>query len=189
VSFSAAASHRSSPILRIFLAGHGLGLKPPGAEVCHGPAVDLATAPLDIQPPASARYSDAILGIRCSGCGKLVVPTFLPAPDTAAAGQGRKPLPFTPAPAAIKPEWYFMFMSQTLKYPPAQVLGFEGEVVDISWQFRLSTASQDLHGWLPTVPYIEVGLRQGVLSPRDRRASKMRPLSVACGCLTGHSSH
>jgi cytochrome b6 len=44
---------------------------------------------------------------------------------------GRKADPFAPAPAGIKPEWYFMFMFQTLKYLPAHVLGIEGETVGV----------------------------------------------------------
>ena len=44
---------------------------------------------------------------------------------------GRKADPFAPAPIGIKPEWYFMFMFQTLKYLPAHILGLEGEVVGI----------------------------------------------------------
>ncbi|MCK5411503.1 MAG: cytochrome bc complex cytochrome b subunit [Gemmatimonadetes bacterium] len=44
---------------------------------------------------------------------------------------GEKADPFAPAPAGIKPEWYFMFMFQTLKYLPAHILGIEGEVVGI----------------------------------------------------------
>ncbi|HET8578881.1 MAG TPA: cytochrome bc complex cytochrome b subunit [Methylomirabilota bacterium] len=44
---------------------------------------------------------------------------------------GRKADPFAPAPAGIKPEWYFMFMFQTLKYLPAYILGIEGEIVGI----------------------------------------------------------
>jgi len=44
---------------------------------------------------------------------------------------GSKADPFAPAPAGIKPEWYFMFMFQTLKYLPAHVFGLEGEVVGI----------------------------------------------------------
>ncbi|UCC49298.1 MAG: cytochrome bc complex cytochrome b subunit, partial [Gemmatimonadota bacterium] len=35
------------------------------------------------------------------------------------------------APAGIKPEWYFMFMFQTLKYLPAHILWMEGEAVGI----------------------------------------------------------
>lgn len=44
---------------------------------------------------------------------------------------GRKADPFLPAPAGIKPEWYFLFMFQALKYIPGHVLFFEGEVVGI----------------------------------------------------------
>jgi len=44
---------------------------------------------------------------------------------------GEKADPFAPAPAGIKPEWYFMFMFQTLKYIPAHVLGIDGEILGI----------------------------------------------------------
>jgi quinol-cytochrome oxidoreductase complex cytochrome b subunit len=44
---------------------------------------------------------------------------------------GRKADPFVPAPAGIRPEWYFMFMFQTLKYLPSYVLGIEGEILGI----------------------------------------------------------
>ena len=44
---------------------------------------------------------------------------------------GEKADPFAPAPAGIMPEWYFVFMFQTLKYLPAHILGIEGEVVGI----------------------------------------------------------
>jgi cytochrome b6 len=44
---------------------------------------------------------------------------------------GEKADPFAPAPAGIKPEWYFMFMFQTLKYLPAHIMGIEGEIIGI----------------------------------------------------------
>ncbi len=44
---------------------------------------------------------------------------------------GEKADPFASAPAGIKPEWYFMFTFQTLKYLPAHILGIEGEIVGI----------------------------------------------------------
>ncbi len=44
---------------------------------------------------------------------------------------GSKADPFAPAPAGIKPEWYFMFMFQTLKYLPAHLLFIEGEAAGI----------------------------------------------------------
>jgi cytochrome b6 len=44
---------------------------------------------------------------------------------------GKKADPFAPAPIGIKPEWYFMFMFQTLKYLPSYILGIEGEVAGV----------------------------------------------------------
>jgi cytochrome b6 len=44
---------------------------------------------------------------------------------------GVKADPFAPAPAGIKPEWYFLFMYQSLKYLPAKILMFDGEVVGV----------------------------------------------------------
>ena len=47
------------------------------------------------------------------------------------AALGHKADPFSSAPAGIKPEWYFLFMFQSLKYFPAYILSFEGEQVGI----------------------------------------------------------
>ncbi len=44
---------------------------------------------------------------------------------------GQKADPFASAPAGIKPEWYFIFMFQTLKYLPSYILGIEGEIVGV----------------------------------------------------------
>ena len=44
---------------------------------------------------------------------------------------GVKADPFASAPPGIKPEWYFLFTFQTLKYIPARILTFEGEVLGI----------------------------------------------------------
>lgn len=44
---------------------------------------------------------------------------------------GQKADPFSAAPAGIKPEWYFLFMFQTLKYLPAHILFLDGELVGI----------------------------------------------------------
>jgi quinol-cytochrome oxidoreductase complex cytochrome b subunit len=46
-------------------------------------------------------------------------------------GLGVKADPFSPAPAGIKPEWYFLFMFQTLKLIPAKVLRIDGEMLGI----------------------------------------------------------
>lgn len=44
---------------------------------------------------------------------------------------GTKADPFVPAPEGIRPEWYFMFMFQSLKVLPAHIGPFEGEVLGI----------------------------------------------------------
>ncbi|HET7902989.1 MAG TPA: cytochrome bc complex cytochrome b subunit [Candidatus Eisenbacteria bacterium] len=44
---------------------------------------------------------------------------------------GEKADPFAPAPEGIKPEWYFLFMYQALKYFPAKMGPMDGEVVGI----------------------------------------------------------
>lgn len=44
---------------------------------------------------------------------------------------GAKADPFSSAPAGIRPEWYFMFMFQTLKKIPAKVWFLDGEIVGI----------------------------------------------------------
>jgi len=44
---------------------------------------------------------------------------------------GTKADPFSPAPAGIKPEWYFLFMFQTLKLIPARLWIVDGELVGL----------------------------------------------------------
>ena len=44
---------------------------------------------------------------------------------------GTKADPFAPAPAGIRPEWYFAWMFQLLKLLPGHILGIEGELVGI----------------------------------------------------------
>jgi cytochrome b6 len=44
---------------------------------------------------------------------------------------GVKADPFVPAPAGIKPEWYFLFMFQTLKLIPPRVWFIDGEVLGV----------------------------------------------------------
>jgi cytochrome b6 len=44
---------------------------------------------------------------------------------------GLKANPLVPAPAGIKPEWYFMFMFQSLKFLPSKILFIDGELLGI----------------------------------------------------------
>ncbi|HLH07660.1 MAG TPA: cytochrome bc complex cytochrome b subunit [Terriglobales bacterium] len=46
-------------------------------------------------------------------------------------GIGAKADPFAPAPAGIKPEWYFLAQFQTLKLIPSKILGLDGEVLGV----------------------------------------------------------
>lgn len=62
---------------------------------------------------------------------------------------------FAPAPAGIKPEWYFMFMFQTLKYLPAHILVFEGEMIGVL-AFTVAGIA-----WM-LVPFWEVKSRKGM---------------------------
>jgi quinol-cytochrome oxidoreductase complex cytochrome b subunit len=45
---------------------------------------------------------------------------------------GAKADPFASAPAGIRPEWYFMFMFQTLKFIPAKVWIIDGELLGVA---------------------------------------------------------
>ena len=45
---------------------------------------------------------------------------------------GAKADPFAPAPAGIRPEWYFLWMFQALKYVPATIFGINGELIIIA---------------------------------------------------------
>jgi cytochrome b6 len=71
---------------------------------------------------------------------------------------GVKADPFAPAPAGIRPEWFFMFMFQTLKVIPAKIGVFDGEVLGVL-AFGLGGAA------LLFVPFLDSGK-----SPRMRRA-------------------
>jgi cytochrome b6 len=45
---------------------------------------------------------------------------------------GVKADPFAPAPAGIRPEWYFLWAFQTLKYVPPTVAGINGELLAVA---------------------------------------------------------
>ena len=44
---------------------------------------------------------------------------------------GEKADPFVPTPAGIQPEWYFLWMFQTLKLFPGHLFGIEGELIAV----------------------------------------------------------
>jgi cytochrome b6 len=95
---------------------HGMSL-PPSVERAGGPARTMPFVPdfllRDIVGWLSALAVLAALA------------AFFP------AELGKKADPFAAAPVGIKPEWYFMFTFQTLKYLPAKILAIDGEVIGI----------------------------------------------------------
>jgi cytochrome b6 len=72
---------------------------------------------------------------------------------------GTKADPFAPAPPGIRPEWYFMFMFQTLKLVPGgEIAGIEYEVVPILC-FGVAALL------LVLVPFLDRGLARSGRSP------------------------
>ncbi len=45
---------------------------------------------------------------------------------------GAKADPFAPAPAGIRPEWYFLWAFESLKHVPPTVAGLNGELVAVA---------------------------------------------------------
>jgi cytochrome b6 len=71
---------------------------------------------------------------------------------------GVKADPFEPAPAGIRPEWYFVFMFETLKLVPARILFVEGEALAILGFGVCGVV-------LLLVPFLDVRTRRGQRSP------------------------
>ena len=71
---------------------------------------------------------------------------------------GEKADPFAPAPEGIKPEWFFMFMFQTLKLLPAKIGPVDGEVLGV-----VAFAVSGLF-WL-LVPFLDRSAARGRSSP------------------------
>lgn len=67
---------------------------------------------------------------------------------------GEKADPFAPTPAGIQPEWYFLWMFQTLKLFPSYLFGIEGELVAVG----LTGAAGAV---LVLVPWLDRPARQG----------------------------
>ena len=80
--------------------------------------------------------------------GLLCVSVYWP------ASLGDKADPFAPTPAGIKPEWYFLWMFETLKLFPSHVLGLEGELLAVGLTGLAGAA-------LLAVPWLDRPARQG----------------------------
>jgi len=67
---------------------------------------------------------------------------------------GQKADPFAPAPAGIRPEWFFLFMFETLKFIPAKIGFVDGDVIGIL-AFGLAGV------WWLSVPFLDRGRPNG----------------------------
>jgi cytochrome b6 len=104
-------------VLHLFLVQkHGISV-PPSVERRAGPRRTMAFFPRYILRD--------IVGWLAALAVLATLAAFWP------AELGKKADPFASAPIGIKPEWYFMFMFQTLKYLPSTILGIEGELVGV----------------------------------------------------------
>jgi len=70
------------------------------------------------------------------------------------AALGERADPFAPTPAGIQPEWYFLWMFQTLKLVPSHVFGLEGELVAMAATGLLGVA-------VLLVPWLDRPAREG----------------------------
>ena len=92
---------------------------------------------------------------------------------------GEKADPFASAPAGIKPEWYFLFMFQTLKLLPATIAGVEGELVGL-FAFGLAGAA-----WF-FVPVLDRRSSRGEPSPWLTLIGVLALLFIATMTLLGY---
>jgi cytochrome b6 len=103
--------------LHLFLVQwHGMST-PPSVEDGGGPAKDMRFVP-------NFLLRDVVGWLAALGALALLAALF-------PWELGLKADPYAPAPAGIKPEWYFGWMFQTLRMLPSRIMGLEGEMVGI----------------------------------------------------------
>jgi cytochrome b6 len=71
---------------------------------------------------------------------------------------GKKADPFASAPSGIRPEWYFLWMFQALKYLPAKVAGLPGEMLGVLFFGLLGAA-------ILALPLLDRGALRNRFSP------------------------
>ena len=105
-----------------------------------GPEADDALRP-GLPPPGRDRMADGRGTPR--GAGRV--------PPVGAGTQGRS---LRAAPAGIRPEWYFLWMFQALKYLPAEIAGIPGETLGVLFFSVLAVL-------LVAVPLLDRGAARG----------------------------
>jgi cytochrome b6 len=95
----------------------------------HGMSVPLAEERKGVKGPVLPFWPN--FAYREAAVWLILLGTLLTVAVVFAPGLGSKADLMAPAPEGIKPEWYFLFMFQTLKLFPAKVLGLNGELVAV----------------------------------------------------------
>jgi cytochrome b6 len=93
----------------------------------HGVSVPLATEEKGYKTSPffpNSLYRDLIIWLVVFGL-LVTFATLMP------PGIGKKADPLAPAPENIKPEWYFLFIFQTLKLFPGEIMGLNGETIAV----------------------------------------------------------
>ena len=93
----------------------------------HGMSVPLEAERDKLKVPALPFWPN--FAFREAGVWLVLLGVLLTIAVFAAPGLGPQADLMAPAPEGIKPEWYFLFLFQTLKLFPARILGLNGELV------------------------------------------------------------
>jgi cytochrome b6 len=93
----------------------------------HGMSVPLDDERRGFRGPAVPFWPNFVF--RETGVWLVLAGALLTVAVLAAPGVGPRADLMAPAPEGIRPEWYFLFLFQTLKLFPARVLGLDGEMV------------------------------------------------------------
>jgi cytochrome b6 len=95
----------------------------------HGMSIPVEAERDRVQPPTLPFWPNFVL--RETAIWLVLLGVVLTVAVFAAPGVGAKADLMAPAPEGIRPEWYFLFLFQTLKLFPSKVLGLNGELIAV----------------------------------------------------------